>query len=119
MGKKIEIDLERAIEMYKDGAPTTEIGKVLGCGYKTVIKNLTEAGVYVPKRRGVGKSTCTTSSKPKVNKASGTTQRKATSKPKKDISYEDKVKYCNKKYGKGNWYFMPRDELMIALLYRD
>ena len=75
MGKKIEIDLERAIEMYKDGATTTEIGKVLGCGYKTVIKNLTEAGVYVPKRRDVGKA--------KVSKA------KVVSKPEKDIPCKD------------------------------
>ena len=32
-----------------------------------------------------------------------------------EVSLEEKIEYCNKKYGEGRWYFMTREEIKDQL----
>lgn len=144
---KVVYDYDKAIELYKSGMTAKDIGKQLGVNYQTIIANLKKAGVYVVKPRtstGKGKkkmkkSTCAVSSLTSINSLDNSSsivindgnkkksRKKSNSKKdteddiKRDdcnvISKKEKIAYCNKKYGEGNWEFMPLDEVIDRLIF--
>lgn len=130
MGKRIEFDRAKAEELYKQGVCPAQIGKDLNVNSQTVIAHLKKVGIYIPKTRPTAKSSKIKSVDTLVNgkskvKTKSTNKKKTSSsaKPKKKkkddsfVSKKEKIAYCNRVYGKGNWRFMSKEEVIDALTF--
>lgn len=138
MGRRVEFDKEKAVELYKSGITPTEIGRLLGVNYNTIILHLKKLGVYksTGKRSRGTKSTVKKTSKKQLNvaslgsyiankdaekKSNEAKKAKSDSKSKasagKEVTMAEKIAYCDAKYGKGNWYFMTKQEVLDALMF--
>lgn len=138
MSKKVEFDKELAEKLYKDGYGVVDIGKQCGVGYHTISKYLEERGIYKPKQRAQRSNSSTVKGKgstpesltsflsqksvatpDKSNKGTSNKRRrrKSTTDKPKTFTREEKIAYCNRKYGRDNWYFLSKDELRYELYF--
>lgn len=127
MTKKVEFDKEKAKKLYLSGKHASEIGKELGVSYQTIIAYLKKEGIYKPV--GTKKPSSKSKKKSDTIKTNGLAKiptdtgksKKSNTKVKKEesekFSKEKKIAYCNKKYGRGNWHFMSKDEFVAFMLY--
>lgn len=125
----VKFDKEKAKKLYLSGKSTVEIGKELGVSYQTIVAYLKKEGIYKSRTkktssRGKKKSnTIKTCGLVMIQTGTDKSKKLSTtkSKPKKEepakVSREEKIEYCNKKYGKGNWHFMSKDEFVAYMLY--
>lgn len=110
MSKYYNFDKEKAVEMYKEGASASMIGRCLGVNYQSVIRYLKSIGVYESKQKP--RKSKSSNNKSQLRKV-GTISNSDNG----NISREDKIAYCDRKYGSGNWYFMSREECMEKFLF--
>lgn len=101
MSKRVEFDKEKAEKLYKDGKNAKEISIEMGVSYQSLLRYLKKVGLHNPVPRKRTNST----SKNKVSK----------SKKEREITMEEKIAYCDAKYGKGKWYFMTREQFKAEL----
>ena len=73
----------------------------------TAVKKASSGGTSKPK---AAKKPATKKEAPAVGKANGESEVNF-------VTREEKVEYCNKKYGKGNWKFMTREEVIAQLKF--
>lgn len=97
-----EADMIKAKELYKSGKPVTAISKELGVRYEKVLNYLKKEGIHNPKPRG--KRGSKKEVKANDNKNTG-----------REITMEEKIAYCDAKYGKGKWYFMTREQFKAEI----
>jgi len=125
----VKFDKEKAKKLYLSGKSTVEIGKELGVSYQTIVAYLKKEGIYKSRTK---KTNSRGKKKPSTIKTSGLVRiQTGTDKSKKlnttksnlkkeeptKVSREEKIEYCNKKYGRGNWHFMSKDEFVAYMLY--
>lgn len=121
MAKRVDFDRDKAVKLYKSGVSPSQIGRDLNVNYKTVINHLKKVGVYKMSSCSVAKisldNVSSTNSITKKAKISYKNQKKQTSSKRvsHEVTMEEKIAYCNKKYGKGKWSFMSKKEFLDAL----
>ena len=105
MTKRVEFDRDKAVELYKSGVSPSQIGRDLNVNYQTVILHLKKVGIYkmnVEHTEKIGlKPVSTVGKKPKKDK---------------EVTMKEKIAYCDKKYGKGKWHFMSKEEFMKRIM---
>lgn len=111
---------KRIVELYKDGLSMNKIGVELGIHPSTVKSNLIREGV-LEKPKVSNKSKPKTSKKSKGTKTKSEKLKQPKSTVKKEAKFktytkEEKIKYCNKKYGVGNWEFIDKETFIELML---
>ena len=101
-------DKAELIRRYVSGESVQRISNETLISQVTLKRLLTKAEVY--KFRGSDK----TDEKEEVVVEKKERKKKSTSDV---VTMEDKIKYCNKKYGVGKWRFMSYDELRVRFIY--
>lgn len=115
------------ISSFQLGVGITKLAKDYDTTYSKIRTILEKAGVYVARgstkpKQGKNESS-KGSKKPRQNNSKSYTSKvksKSGSKSseQKVITLEEKIAYCNKKYGKGKWHFATKEEL-LELFQRD
>lgn len=122
MAKRVDFDRNKAVELYKNGVSPTQIGRDLNVNYQTVINHLKKVGVYKVGNCSVIKLSLdnipSINSSTKKAKLDDKKQKKKTSSKRvlHEVTMEEKIAYCNKKYGEGKWHFMSKKEFLDALV---
>lgn len=122
MAKRIDFDRDKAVELYKSGISPAQIGRDLNVNYQTVLSHLKKVGVYKMSSCSVTKlplaNISSINSNAKNVKLNDKKQKKKTSSKRvsHEITMEEKIAYCNKKYGEGKWHFMSKKEFLDALV---
>lgn len=121
MAKRVDFDRDKAVELYKSGISPAQIGRDLNVNYQTVITHLKKVGVYKMSSCSVTKlslaNISSINSNAKKVKLNDKKQKKKTSSKRvlHEVTMEEKIAYCNKKYGEGKWHFMSKKEFLDAV----
>lgn len=117
--KQIEFDYDKVKELYVDKKLSiSKCAKELGVNQATLNKYLVREGLKTgSKQSDVPDLMDSLKPKPVIEEKKVEKSKKPSSKKKeKSFTLEDKIAYCNKKYGVGRWRFLDKDELLEMLI---